>query len=87
MLRSKQVRAEVPIEDGMEIADSRDTGIDRTILAEQVQKLGRRQDRRVVELVLQGASYRTIAAELHISKTYARKVWQRVVERLRGIVE
>jgi FixJ family two-component response regulator len=78
----------VPLEDALEISDSRDTDIDRSILVKEVQKMGRPQDRRVVELVLQGASSGQLAAILHISKTNARKVWQRVVRRLRdGVVD
>lgn len=73
----------MPLDDALEISDSRDTDIERKILVEQVQKLGRKQDRRVVKLILEGATYKQVAAELHISKTNARKVWQRVVERLR----
>jgi DNA-directed RNA polymerase specialized sigma24 family protein len=88
VLRSKQAKAEVPLEDALEISDSRDTDIDRSILVKEVQKMGRPQDRRVVELVLQGASSGQLAAILHISKTNARKVWQRVVRRLRdGVVD
>src|SRR5277367_5375500 len=88
VLKSKQDKAEVPIEDVQDIGDSRDTDVERTILIEQVQKVGRPQDRRVVELVLQGATSKEVAAKLHISRTTARKVWQRVVERLRdGVVE
>jgi DNA-binding NarL/FixJ family response regulator len=88
VLRSKQDKAEVPIEDALEISDSRDTDIERSILAKQVQKMGRRQDRRVVRMIMQGMSSTDVAAALHISKTNARKVWQRVLERLRdGIGE
>jgi RNA polymerase sigma factor (sigma-70 family) len=88
VLKSKQQKAEVPIDDALDAADSGGADIERAILAEQVQKMGRPQDRRVVGLILNGASYRDVAAELHISKGYARKVWQRVVERLRdGVVE
>jgi DNA-directed RNA polymerase specialized sigma24 family protein len=88
VLRSKQDKAEVPLEDALEISDSRDTDIERSILAKQVQKMGRRQDRRVVRMIMQGMSSTDVAAALHISKTNARKVWQRVLERLRdGIGE
>ena len=88
VLRSKQTKAEVPIEDALEISDSRDTDIERSILAKQIQKMGRRQDRRVVRMIMQGMSSTDVAAALHISKTNARKVWQRVLERLRdGIGE
>jgi DNA invertase Pin-like site-specific DNA recombinase len=78
----------VPIDDALDAVGSGGADIERAILAEQVQKVGRLQDRRVVRLIVDGATYRDVAAELHISKAYARKVWQRVVERLRdGVVE
>lgn len=76
----------MPIDDALEVTDSRDTGIERAVLAKQLQAMGRPQDRRVLRLILQGATSRDVARELHISKTMARKVWQRVRERLRGIV-
>jgi FixJ family two-component response regulator len=77
----------VPIDDALEISDSRDTDIERTILAKEVQKMGRSQDRRIVELIMQGATSREIAAVLHISKTKAQSVWRRVRERLMHGVE
>lgn len=86
VLRSKQARAEVPIDDALEATDSRDTDIERSILVEEIQNVGRQQDRRVIRLILAGATYKHIAAELHVSKSNARKIWQRVVERLRDVV-
>lgn len=73
----------MPLDDALEISDSRDTDIERSILAAQIQKMGRRQDRRVLELIMKGATSRDVAAVLHISKAAARKAWQRVRERLR----
>jgi len=78
----------VPIADVVETPDTRGGDIDRKILAEQIQSMGRLQDRRIVGLIAEGLTYREVAAELHTSKAYARKIWQRTVERLRnGILE
>jgi RNA polymerase sigma factor (sigma-70 family) len=87
VLRSKQVKAEVPLDDVVEASDSRDTDIERGILVKQVSSMGQPKDRRVVELVLQGATSRDIAAILHISKGTARQRVHRVLRRLRGELE
>jgi RNA polymerase sigma factor (sigma-70 family) len=87
VLRSRQAKAEVPLEDVVDAPDSRDTDIERSILVKQVSKMGQPKDRRVVELVLQGATSREVAAVLHISKSNARQVVHRVLRRLRGELE
>lgn len=87
VLKKQQARSEVPLEDTSEpSADGGNGGFD-SVLATQVEDMARKQDRRILRMIKKGYSRKEIAAELHLSNANVRKIWERIVRRLRDAVD
>lgn len=83
MLKRKQRRAEVSLEDVAEDHFAGDSSVGGELLLEEVAGLAGRTDRRILQLIKEGYSSREIAGKLHISKDAVRKRWERLKKKLR----
>jgi RNA polymerase sigma-70 factor, ECF subfamily len=82
VLKHKQRRAEVPLDDVAEDSFGRNSPAGGEILIQQVAGLAGSKDGRILELVMQGYSSREIATKLHMSSTVVRKRWERARKKL-----
>jgi DNA-binding NarL/FixJ family response regulator len=87
VLKRKQRRAEVPLDDVVEGSTGGSESAISGVLLEEITDLVGQTDRRILRLIKEGYSSREIAAKLHLSKDSVRKRWERAKNKIRRGLE